>query len=93
MGETMEKIKFLYRVRDGKLISTKITKETPKLYWIADSNFDWRSNYLKDHACITPEQAIQEEYNRAIESMGMRRDLFKRSVKRFLGVKKLKSEL
>ena len=82
----------LYKVTNGKLISTEVVKETPKLYWIEDHNFSWRSSFYKDHACIAPEEAIQEEYNGALESMGMRRDHFKKAAKRFLGVKKLRAE-
>lgn len=80
----------LYRVRDGELISTKVVKETPKLYWINDYMFDFRSNFYKDHACTTPEEAIQEGLNNALTSFGIARDRFKRAIKRLKAVKILK---
>ena len=89
----MEKIKTIYTVHNGKVISAEIVKETPKLYWIERTEgFGYCTNFVKEYVCITPQEAVLEEYNRAISKVNMLEEVLKKAQDRFANALLLRKE-
>ena len=55
----------IYKVYGGKVYSPEVTKETNCFYWFAEYQeaFGYSTRIEKEHACLTPQQAIQEALN------------------------------
>lgn len=85
----MDEAKRLYKVKGDKVISTKVIKETPKLYWINDINFSYSCQIRKEHAILTPTEAVKEEMNRALTQHGITKDRFEAAEKRLEIAQKL----
>jgi hypothetical protein len=89
----MGNAKNIYKVKDGQLVSAEIIRETPKLYWIErGEGFVYGTNFTKEHACITPEEAILEEYNAAVTKVGMMEEILKKAQERLAGALRLRKE-
>jgi len=57
----------IYKIQNGKVVSVEVEKETEKFYWVERSSiFGYCRNITKEHACVSPQEAILEEYNNAI---------------------------
>jgi len=54
----------IYRFYDGKMCSVHVEKETKKFYKIeGNMAFRFVSRIQKSHACVTPDEAVQEALN------------------------------
>lgn len=83
----------IYTVNDGKVISARIEKETPKLYWVERSKaFSFCRNHIKEHACITPQEAVMEEYNKAISRVNLFEEKLREAQSRLTNALLLKKE-
>jgi hypothetical protein len=58
--------KILYRIKDGKLISTPVIREDAGGYWIDDYNFSGAHNIYPENANLSPEEAFDDEYRTAL---------------------------
>ena len=90
----MEEIKKIYKVYNGELVSTDVEKTTDKFFWIKGGlAFNCSSRVEKVIACVTPQEAAQEELNRALTQVGMYEDRLVIATARFKRARELQAEL
>ncbi len=71
----MKPIEKIYTVYEGEVYGVDINKETKKRVFVdADAVLGFRRSFDKEHVCLTPQEAILEEKNRALTQVGMFKD-------------------
>lgn len=89
----MGEIKKIYNIYGGKLVSVNVEKVTKKLVWIEGvREFAYIKTHNKEHVCVTPQEAVQEELNRCLEHVGIYSDRLKRAEERLLKARSLCAE-
>lgn len=83
----------LYRVYEGEVVSVEVLRDTPMWYWIKGcAAFGYCQNFEKESVCTTPQEAVQEELNKAREMLGACKDRMQCAKDRFVKAHRLESE-
>lgn len=90
MKDTNGKDIKIYKVVDGEVVSTDVVRETEKRFYVERTpQFGYCSYLYKGHACVTPQEAVQEEYNKAVSWHGILTDRLNSATKRLDTAKRL----
>ncbi len=89
----MDNIKKIYKVCCGALESVEVEKTTKKQVYVERCKASGYAKVLnKEHVCVTPMEAIQEEKNRALTLVGLYTDRLETAKERLLVMNSLEEE-
>jgi len=86
----MAKIEKIYKIYKGDIISIPVDRETKKLIFVkAHEALGYGTQFYKEHVCVTPKEATQEELNKSLSAVGMFSDKLRKAESRLIQAKSL----